>query len=345
MYDAREDAALTARVEEIKETQGDALTLTVVADTHYAATDENRAAIDATCRLAEETGDALVHLGDFIRGYEDRPLTQMKAEMTDAARRYAAGTTVPVLVCKGNHDDASELEWNQGKRMLCNLILPPLMYARTARPFDRRGIVRNPNDRYPMYGYIDFPDRRARCYILNCIDMPYENDVDGRPVAIGQWGYGFRPAQIAWLAKTLADVPDGWLTVFCTHISPVPALWDEGLPMINADVVLELLHAYRDGRPYERAYAPTQETFPATGKPLGGRFDGRVAADFRGTHDVVVLSGHTHKENVLNENGILHIVFPDFYSGVKTDTVIFDRDARKVKILSYGFDHNREYEF
>ncbi len=146
-----------------------------------------------------------------------------------------------------------------------------------------------------LYCHLDDPRAKIRYIVLDTIDIPYLYR-NGKLKYQGMRYSAFSDAQLEWLANTALQVEDGWAVALFGHIPPLPAL-DDGEKVINADVFMRIVQAFRDGTRYRSART-------------GGDFGQSVTADFRGQGPREVIAffyGHRHDDICALKDGILFV--------------------------------------
>ncbi len=321
---------------------GDYFVAIVQSDTHFYGTDIQKRILELPKKINNEFPvDCIINLGDLIRGYEDYTLVEMKEQMRTAVKCYTNNCNIPVLITKGNHDDGSLYEWRNGEKNVNNTIAPSKMYSRIVKHNEKYNIVRNNDDLNSLYYYINFPSSKTRVYVLNCIDIPYENKEDNTFKAIGQWNYGYSQNQISWFANTLMELDSTWTTLVCSHISIDENLWTEELPVRNNDIVFNIINAFKHGNDYSATYNHNGETFSNTNGDVGDFYDGSINVSYNTAHDIICLSGHTHEYATSLKDDIRFIIFKTFVNNVECDIFEIDKSNKSVIINGYGYDKYR----
>lgn len=274
----------------------------------------------------------------------DRGTKALKIESMKAMKKaMSLNKSVPMWVCKGNHDDGSTSNWSDGK-MSDNQI-----YTMYDKPQANNFNI-NMNQVDGQYCYIDFPSDCVRVFFLNSVDVV---ESDG-----GQHIYAFGNNQLNWFAETLKDTPNGYHVLVMTHITPLslPSIFGTDYVANNGQVMFDILKSCKNKSSY--TYNNTSGNYPCS-----------VNIDFSGK-DIDVLGiviGHTHFDNHTKVNDILIVSTIDAsfdnaqtYKGnlatayqkeVGTaketgyDVFTFNPDTRKLYATRYGAGVDRVIDY
>jgi hypothetical protein len=236
---------------------------------------------------------------DFILNGGDISVNGLKSDVVAAQKEMIAALQVqgvPLLSVKGNHDDNSIYEYEQGRRNLDHVLFPEDSFDLTLSGL--QGVARfDPDYQRSLYYYMDLPDKKTRMIVLDCIDIPYTKQVNGQLTYLGQWQYAFSSKQLNWLvnqALNLQDKPN-WNVLIASHVAITQEeIFGADHEVMNGEVLWKLITAFRDGRCYSSE---------------GGEGDFRyqVKADFteQGPRTVIAcLFGHVHYDQVVYKDRI-----------------------------------------
>lgn len=276
----------------------------------------------------------------------DRSSKQLKKDsMTDFIKALQLNKSVPMWVCKGNHDDGSISTWyaTDGK----------ILDAELFTAYDKsqsNDFVVNLKNKDAMYCYKDYPSDGVRIIFLNSVDVI---ESDG-----GQHIYAFQNAQLNWFAETLKTTPNGFCVLIMTHICPIQltSVFGSDYVTYNGNIMFDILKAYKSKSSLKLTRAD-------------GKYPFDVSVDFSGCDsDVVgIIVGHTHFDNHSMHDGILIVSTIDAsfdngqtpeFDGVtiypkveKTaeetgfDVFTINKDSKKMYVTRYGAGEDREFNY
>ncbi|WP_158299451.1 metallophosphoesterase family protein [Paenibacillus antri] len=284
-----------AEAVEASRTEG-ALSFAFITDLHHRASGNQLRAAWALRELSARLRlDFVLHGGDAsVNGPKEEVVTAQR-EMAEAL----AGAGVPVLTAKGNHDDNSIYDHERKTGSTEHVVFPQESKAiwgaasiAVARYDDSR-----PDS---LYFYADFPEKRVRVVVLDCIDHPYRLKESGELAYVGQWHYVFSQGQLEWLAHRAFDLRDRpeWSVLILSHV----AILQDGVfgtdhPVRNGEALWDIVKAFRTGDRFR-------------GEGGEGEFAYRIDADFaaQGARDVIgCWFGHVHHDQVVVRDGIPNI--------------------------------------
>ena len=155
------------------------------------------------------------------------------------------------------------------------------------------------------YFYRDIPKDKMRYIVLDM--MYYESQIDADNLVIGankMYYYKFGAVQLDWFADVLANTPEGYGVVVCSHMTPVAI---SELQTLSSDWVGSVPADYLQARRICSAYASKTEYV----------FNGSIAGDLvPETYDINVdfsnargdfvcwIGGHTHKDYMMTLDNI-----------------------------------------
>lgn len=156
------------------------------------------------------------------------------------------------------------------------------------------------------YFYKDIHKDKLRCIMLDIV--PYESQVDSSGLVTGSnkmWYHQFGSEQLEWFADVLANTPNGYSVVVCSHIAPVSLAelktldnsWSESVPI-----------DYMQARKIAEAFA-LKSTYSFNGG-ISGDTTGdsySIDVDYANASGTFVcwFCGHTHKDFNLTLDNVL----------------------------------------
>ena len=248
------------------------------------------------------------------------------------------------LYAEGNHD-----------RAYCTFE-PPAYYVENLpkTEFDKlyfSSLNKYPNRQFGAggYYYADDVTNKVRYIVLNGQDVP-NDEIDERGYAKynAMLCFGFLQKQIEWFANVALVMPSpNWSVIVCSHASPNGVKVEER--SYNYSLMTGVLKAFQGGTTFK------SETVQEN--PL---FNARISVDFTGKGGNVIawLGGHTHKDAIAVENGIVCVdtttdsAFVSLYpekAGTTAeqafDVFVINRNKRKGKIIRIGVGEDREFVY
>lgn len=273
----------------------DTLDFIFITDTHHSIGGNQLFAAHAVRSIAESLNlDFIMHGGDFASNGLKEEVEAAQREILHALHMDQC----PLFAVKGNHDDNSVYDYHHHPESSDNVIYPEEMYEYLCNPLEER--VKGDSQRSDaLYYYADFPVKRVRIIMLDCIDIPYELKPDGGLKYPGQWQYAFSNRQLNWLAQEALDFkkyPDAeqWQVLVLSH---VPIL-QEGVfgtdhKIANDEALWGIIQAYKQAT----VYCSSSD----------GEFAYDVTVDFTRQSPGIVaacLFGHVHFDQVVIKDGI-----------------------------------------
>jgi len=191
------------------------LAFAVITDTHYVNNGTwERSAYNLQQVAARLPLQGIIHLGDLTDGILPLAQTRESVELVMADMRR---TGKPVYLCCGNHDSnyfrGNPERMTQEEMSACYL------------------------GREKPYYYIDYPVQKLRILYLYSFD-------DREQVR-----YGFPEEELDWVRETLEAMADGWASLVCAHVPPLPEIhfWSDQIR--NGEELLRILEEYhRSGK-------------------------------------------------------------------------------------------------
>ena len=175
--------------------------------------------------------DAAVLLGDYTASTGAYTIADIKADFALAKEYFSHMGTFPTAWLRGNHEInySAERERTTTDEELYEYI-----------DKNSTGLIRDPDNPYRGYGYMDFPAQKIRIICLNTSDALEENPATPGTTAAAT---GISTVQLRWLAHTALDFsdkddPGAWAIVVCSHhaLNYTPLTRN----------ALQILEAYRD---------------------------------------------------------------------------------------------------
>lgn len=297
-------------------------------DTHVGIEHNYGCGIDILRRYARLSNscktDFMAITGDIMHGYWD--VESQKRNLCETVNHLYDKT--PVMLCMGNHDDntwyANGTASNATPTGLSQVLTPETFYAMSINRNDS-GVVVDPENPFGGWYYKDFPEAKIRAIFLNSSDMTYIENDDKTLKYSGMQTFGYREAQLKWVANTALNMPaDGWGVIFFEH-----GEWSttyEREYFINDALMSQLLTAYQNGTNTTlNGYHPN---FLVNFTTAFGDHRAELIAHF---------SGHTHKDRVYNDiMQHITIVDPLDENGGGCDLVTIDRTTRTITNQRYA---------
>lgn len=158
-----------------------------------------------------------------------------------------------------------------------------------------------------LYYYVDLEAQKTRLIFLNCVDVPYIVDGNGILTYAACQHSGYSNAQLNWVANVALDfsdkaMPDEWIVATIQHYTDNPNTTANFYDVSyvteahNGQVMLGILHAFNDRTTYSF-------------KRPDGDFACAVDCDYTNAKGRIIcrFSGHTHRDRVAVDHGILYI--------------------------------------
>ena len=275
--------------------------------------------------------------GDFVSGMGITPKEHLISEI-EAVHRLFHEIEDKMLWVKGNHDPAySTFE-------------APDYYAENLTEEEIYEYMFRDQTQYPgrvfgeggRYFYVDDVFHKVRYIGLDTHDVPSDALMeDGHPVYPKFTTTGYGQKQVEWFAHVALQVPsDQWTVVLCTH-EP----FEEG-HHYNHRLIVGVVDAFRKHTRYEGE--TDYEDIPG--------FRARVSVDFtgKGGDFAVWLGGHTHKDIVRYQDGILTMSIASDARVKKDegttqeqafDIFTIDKKNHRILITRIGYGQDRELEY
>lgn len=179
--------------------------------------------------------DFILHTGDVIAGSADiddsTPWKQAMLHFKEVVKE--AG--MPVIVCRGNHDDNSvgtpsaskvidNTWWNNNMNIMLNEYCKDFVF-----PADNTG-----------YYYYNIPSKKIRVVNINSEDL-----TDAERVSVGGQNYAVvSQNQLNWLDTDAFVVPAGWKIICVSHISCASGQPNMGIS--NDSDLMSIITAHKD---------------------------------------------------------------------------------------------------
>ncbi len=229
--------------------------------------------------------DIVVDGGDIIDGKTSKTLAMANMQAMATAMNQAK---TPVMFTKGNHDDNALGDARQNGGKGTELIRPAEMAAILKTNYTNNGIVHNVADD-AIYSYYDVDDKKLRAIVIDTWDNRYDLLTSNGKIKYPAGSYaGYQQAQLTWLANTLLTTPKDYGVVLFTHMAIGGVITENLWTVINEDVVVNLLNAFKTGTAYSTTGRTVNNDYPVT-----------LMTDFstRGKGKLIgIFAGHTHKD-------------------------------------------------
>lgn len=183
--------------------------------------------------------DFVLITGDVIAGSSGNAKAYQKTLLE--VGEYFADCGVPVIVCRGNHDDNSVLDSATGKPVPENVISNARWNWHMATVFCPASNQQVEPAGSNGYFYVDLPHKKVRVININCSDLTEEQRLERG----GQNYMVVSQAQLDWLDSTALAVPEGWKCICASHFVPVAGLAIGGR-ISNATELYAVLEAHAD---------------------------------------------------------------------------------------------------
>lgn len=214
-----------------------------LSDLHAPATmldEPRRQCMIAVAEMARRLAlDFVLLTGDILAGAWGNAREQQKTLLE--IRELFAECGVPVIVCRGNHDDNSVLDSSTGKPKPENVISNAwwnwymgdifcLTSNQQVAPAGANG-----------WFYVDIPAKKVRVVNINCSDLTEQERLERG----GQNYMVVSQTQLDWLSSEALAVPEGWKCICASHFVPVAGLAIGGR-ITNATELYAVLETYAD---------------------------------------------------------------------------------------------------
>ena len=231
--------------------------------------------------------DYIINGGDNVSGQQSGEKQRSDMRLFTAINKLSTVSVLPVV---GNHDNNYWL--NDGSaNYMADCISPTEMKEILIEP-----LVGNVDNAHTVsnntYYYVDNTEYKIRLIILNCMDTPLVEGVDGRNKYGGLKIY--TQAQIDWLVNTALEIPEGYGVIICNHTIPTYIYAGSDFPQ-GVNTIPEIIDAFKHGKNINKTFNDTS----------GNGFDISVNKDFsqKGPQNFMFwLAGHYHRDMVA-ENG------------------------------------------
>lgn len=193
-----------------------------LSDLHAPATmldEDHRLCLAAAAEMVRRLAlDFVLLTGDIIAGWGGDAQAQQATLLE--IREIFADCGIPVIVCRGNHDDNSVLDSATGKPVPENVITNAWWNWYMGDVFcpesNRQVAPAGANG----YFYVDIPAKKVRVININCSDLTEQERLDRG----GQNYMVVSQTQLDWLGSTALAVEDGWKCICASHMVPVDGM-------------------------------------------------------------------------------------------------------------------------
>lgn len=288
--------------------------------------------------------DYIINGGDNVSGQQSGEKQRSDMRLFTAINKLSTVSVLPVV---GNHDNNYWL--NDGSaNYMADCISPTEMKKILIEP-----LVGNVDNAHTVsnnaYYYVDNTEYKIRLIILNCMDVPLVEGVDGRNKYGGLKIY--TQAQIDWLVNTALEIPEGYGVIICNHTIPAYTYAGPDFPQ-GVNTIPEIIDAFKHGKNINKTFDDTS----------GNGFDISVNKDFsqKGPQNFMFwLVGHYHRD-MLTENGTYtdqKIIagincgcvqegditrIPDSTTKIGFNILCIEKEKRKIYKCLYGAWQNSE---
>lgn len=214
-----------------------------LSDLHAPATmldEPRRQCMIAVAEMARRLAlDFVLLTGDILAGAGGNAQAQQKTLLE--IREIFAECGVPVIVCRGNHDDNSVLDSATGKPKPENVIPNEWWNWYMGDGFCLASNLQVAPAGANGYYYVDIPAKKVRVININCSDLTEQERLERG----GQNYMVVSQAQLDWLGNEALAVPDGWKCICASHFVPVDGMAIGG-KITNSAELYAVLEAHAD---------------------------------------------------------------------------------------------------
>ena len=319
------------------------MSFALLSDVHWGPNQKHSAAI------LEKVMDACAipyafNGGDTVSGAGICPPSRIIGELQAYSEAFKKLES-RMLLAQGNHDPSY------------SLFEAPKYYAQCLDKNELFEYIFRYETKYPdrvmsedgSYFYADSVAYKTRLVVMNLYDVPSDEVNEDGSAKYNKMGIvGMRQAQLEWFANVALNVPSpDWTVVLCTHTAPSSA---ESIR--NADVVLGLINAYRNGTKFEIS---TEHDYPDYNVTISADYTGR------GGEFAAWVSGHTHYDKVAVVEGTLCTsIMSDWNHQCEKltiqrttgttnehaiDVYTIDPEKHKLYVVRIGAGEDREFDY
>ena len=203
--------------------------------------------------------------------------------------------TIPLLVCKGNHDSNT-------MGALVDCLNDNDFYKWCNSIFENNGIVIDSDNPSGCYGYFDIKPQKVRIIFLNSQDVPWIVQNDSLKYK-GHWITGIQQAQLDFVKKALTFDESGWGVIFASHHGVAEI---EGYNSTDSYSYITLENGGSQLYGIIKAFKD-KTTFSGT---ITGDFASVVSVDFTNNASnqvICLLNGHMHCDRNAVKDGMLFL--------------------------------------
>lgn len=273
-----------------------------------------------------ETGyRCLIHLGDFLNGNLPRHYT--KNILSDRMKRYKAAVSSGVFYpVQGNHDGFADMITHQ----ICNVALNSDWCEATEFIDNDARAVREKNK---PYFYVDFKEEKLR-FIILCTFYNEGNLEEGDFEKI----YGTDDAQVKWFKERALDVDRDTTVLIFSHDTPFERFDSKACidnPRPNGNELMEILKDMSVKRDFKIAAW------------FAGHFHGDYIGTVNGINFVLVGSQTAYVPALwdMPDGGYYADRELDSSSEDLWDSVVIDKENRKIRLFRFGAGYDRELDY
>ncbi|MGG5339939.1 hypothetical protein IGJ48_002647 [Enterococcus pernyi] len=291
--------------------------------------------------------DAIAALGDNVDSeHKDKSINIRNLERY--CERFSKGNNLNKFIVRGNHD-AGTLVWdttNEGNKVFEKDILTGQEQLTIFKKYiNQDGKV---YDIEGQYHYKDFPEKKVRLVIIDTLDNSMTINANGTLKYTDQWSLGLREQQLQWIAeKALGTLPNDYHVIMATHVPVQPDDVEPGA-LKNGEMLKQLISAF-----VSKTSTTLVSTLEDYSVNLSVDFSNRNESNFVG-----FFAGHRHAEYFYTPDQmggfystVLDCAFVRDTSKIGTvqedafSVVSVNTEDRKVTILGFGRESNREYRY
>ena len=291
--------------------------------------------------------DAIAALGDNVDSeHKDKSINIRNLERY--CERFSKGNNLNKFIVRGNHD-AGTLVWdttNEGNKVFEKDILTGQEQLTIFKKYLKQdGKVYNTEG---QYHYKDFPEKKIRLVIIDTLDNSMATNANGTLKYTDQWSFALREQQLKWISeKALGTLPEDYHVIMATHVPIQPDDVEPGA-IKNGDLLKQLISAF-----VSRTSTTLVSSLEDYTVNLSVDFSNRNESNFIG-----FFAGHRHAEYFYTPDQmggfystVLDCAFVRDTSKIGTvqedafSVVSVNTEDRKVTILGFGRESNREYRY
>lgn len=251
--------------------------------------------------------------GDVLNGYYDKLST-----INDYYElRSKLDLFKNIYFLKGNHDDDSWYFSNQEYNSMDSII--------TTKDLSLEYF----NLQNEYYYYLDFPEDKIRCIMINTVDLPYDI-INNKINYYGMWKFGIQEKQLSWLINEALNVEKNFRIIIFEHN---PTISYDGLynkMPTNSELFTKIIEDYN---------MKQSNSINSNAKD----FNVDLSYDFTSANGnvIAVFFGHIHKEVECFINSIFYKSIINAYDKNGSYNIIsINNNNNNIKLISYMVNDN-----